>query len=287
MRFVLTALLWLLTTVLLAAAVPAVWAQQHLVSEQGYAELAESAATETRLRDAMADELTDQITELAADRGYGLNEMLVHQVTSAYTGNSGFPGQFAQANRIAHRWMFSDDIPQANNDDQWLIDIAPMLSDPSLAATLGNLDLDVPDTLMVPVTVPSPELRPGRLQAVATWGPWVSVGLAVLAAVCALLTLAVSRRRGKGLAALGVSALLVGAAGWAGLEVADGYLDAALNRTEGNVRRIADEMVLHAEDSLHHWLNLTLAAGAALVVVGVVVSMLGGLRRTPSGFDDV
>jgi hypothetical protein len=285
-RFVLTALLWLLTTVLLAAAVPAVWAQQHLVSEQGYAELAASAATDTRLRDAMSDELTTQIVELAADRGYGLNEMLVHQVTSAYTGNSGFPGQFGQANRIAHRWMFSDDIPQANADDQWLIDIAPMLSDPSLAATLGNLDLDVPDSLMVPVTVPSPELRPGRLQAVATWGPWVSIGLAVLTAMFALLTLASSRRRGKGLAALGVSALLVGAAGWAGLEVANGHIDRALARAEGNFRRIADEMVLHAEDSLHHWLNMTLIAGVALVVVGVVVSMLGGLRRRPDVIRD-
>jgi hypothetical protein len=278
-RFVLTALLWLLTTVLLAAAVPAVWAQQNLVGEQGYAEFAESAATDTRLQDAMADELAMQIVALADDRGYGLNETLVHQVTSAYTDNAGFPGQFAQANRIAHRWMFSGDIPQANADDQWLIDIAPMLSDPSLAATLGSLDLDVPDSLMVPVTVPSPELRPGRLQAVATWGPWVSIGLAVLTAVFALLTLASSRRRGKGLAALGVSALLVGAAGWAGLEVANSYVDDALNRTEGNFRRIADEMIRHAEDSLHHWLNLTLAAGAALVVVGVAVSLLGGLRR--------
>jgi hypothetical protein len=280
-RFVLTALLWLLTTVLLAAAVPAVWAQQNLVSEQGYADLAASAATDTRLRDAMADELTTQIVALAADRGYTLNETLVHQVTASYTGNAGFPGQFGQANRIAHRWMFSDDIPQANADDQWLIDIAPMLSDPSLVATLGNLDLDVPDTLMVPVTVPSPELRPGRLQAVATWGPWVSIGLAVLTAVFALLTIASSRRRGKGIAALGVSALLVGAAGWAGLEVAQDPLGRALDRAEGNFRRIADEMVVHAEDSLHHWLNLTLAGGAALVVVGVVVSMLGGLRRHP------
>lgn len=281
MRSVLTALLWLLTTVLLAVAVPAVWAQQNLVSEQGYAELAEAAATDTRLRGAMADELATQITALAADRGYGLNETLVHQITSAYTGNDGFPAQFAQANRIAHRWLFSDDIPQANAGDQWLIDIAPMLSDPSLAATLGNLDLDVPDTLMVPVTVPSPELRPGRLQAVAMWGPWVSIVLAVLTAVFALLTLAGSRQRGKGLAALGVSALLVGASGWAGLEMADGYIDRALARAEGNFRRIADEMVLHAEDSLHHWLNMTLIAGVALVAVGVVVSMLGGLRRQP------
>lgn len=109
----------------------------------------------------------------------------------------------------------------------------------------------------------------------------MSIGLAVLAAVFALLTLAGSRRRGKGLAALGVSALLVGASGWAGLEVADGYIDRALARAEGDFRRIADEMVLHAEDSLHHWLNMTLIAGVASVAVGVVVSMLGGLRRQP------
>jgi hypothetical protein len=42
---------------------------------------------------------------------------------------------------------------------------------------------------------------------------------------------------------------------------------------------VADVVVSHAEDSLHTWLNLTLAAGAVLVVFGVVVSLLGGLRR--------
>jgi hypothetical protein len=36
-------------------------------------------------------------------------------------------------------------------------------------------------------------------------------------------------------------------------------------------------MVTHAEDSLHQWLNLTLAAGGALVVLGVIVAMLGSL----------
>jgi hypothetical protein len=38
-------------------------------------------------------------------------------------------------------------------------------------------------------------------------------------------------------------------------------------------------MVAHAEGSLHQWLNLTLAAGGALVVFGVIVTMLGGMRR--------
>lgn len=281
MRFVLTALLWLVTTLLLAVAVPGAWAQSRVVSEDGYAELAAAAARDGRLQQAMADELTTQIVALGADRGYPLNPDLVHEVAAGYTGNSGFPGQFGQANRIAHRWMFTDDLPHGNSDDQWLVDIAPMLSDPSLKATLGDLDLDVPETVMVPVTVPSPELRPGRLRAVATWGPWVSIGAVVLTAVFALLTVAAARQRGKALAALGISALLVGAAGWAGLEVARRYIDDAIDKAQGNFRVIAESMVAHAEDSLHHWLNLTLAAGGVLVAVGVVASMLGGLRRRP------
>jgi hypothetical protein len=101
----------------------------------------------------------------------------------------------------------------------------------------------------------------------------------VLTGVLALFTLAVARSRGKALAALGVSALIVGAAGWAGIEVARRYIDRALDQITGDTRDIAQAMVGHAEGSLHHWLNLTLAAGGVLVVFGVIVSMLGGLRK--------
>jgi hypothetical protein len=61
--------------------------------------------------------------------------------------------------------------------------------------------------------------------------------------------------------------------------VARGRIDHALNRTAGDIRGMADAMVGHAVGSLHQWLNLTLAAGGVLVVFGVIVSMLGGLRR--------
>ena len=75
----------------------------------------------------------------------------------------------------------------------------------------------------------------------------MSIGAAVVAGVCGLLTLAAARRRGKALTSLGVSALLVGAAGWAGIEVGGRYVNDALNRTTGDIRRIADVMVGHAE----------------------------------------
>jgi hypothetical protein len=282
-RFVAALLFWLITTVLLAAAVPAMWAQRTVVSEDGYAALAAGAAKDPRLQEAMASELTTQITALAANNGYDLNNTeLVSGVTAAYTANSGFGGQFAQANRIAHRWMFTDSVKQEEGSgDRWLIDIAPMLNDSSLKQTLGNLNLDVPQTLMVPITVPeSSALRPGQLRPLATWGPWASGGACVLAGIFALLTLATARSRGKAVVALGVSGLLVGAAGWAGLEIGRRHIDDALNRTTGNIRQVADVMVNQAEASLHHWLNVTLAVGVVLVVLGIIFSMLGGLRKS-------
>jgi hypothetical protein len=279
-RFVATVFLWLVTTVALAVAVPAMWAQKNIVDADGYAAFARSAAKDPKLQQAMASELTTQIVSLAAKDGFDLNSDLARGVTTSYTQNAGFPGQFAQANRIVHTWMFTDQIRrQEGTDDRWLIDVAPMLSDPSLKATLGNLNLDVPATLTVPITVSETSgMRPGQLRQLSTWGPWVSIGAAVLAGVFAVLTLAAARA-GKALAALGVSALIVGAAGWAGLEVARRFVDRALDRTTGDIRQVSDAMVNHAEGSLHQWLNLTLAAGGALVVFGVLVSMLGGLRR--------
>ena len=281
MRLVATVFLWLVTTVALAVAVPTMWAQRNVASEDGYAAMSASAAKNPQLQSAMASELTTQITALAAKNGYDLNSDLVRAVAVAYTANAGFPGQFAQANRIAHRWMFTNSIQrEEGSDGRWLIDIAPMLNDSSLKQTLGNLNLEVPQTLTVPITVPETTgLQPGQLRLLSTWGPWVSVGVSILTAVFALLTLASARARGKALAALGVSALFVGAAGWAGLEVARGYINDALNRTTGDIRQVAGVMVNHAEDSLHQWLNLTLAAGGVLVLLGVIASVLGGLRR--------
>ncbi len=281
MRFLAALLFWLITTALLAIAVPSSWAQHTLVSEDGYAGLAATAAKNPQLQRAMAAELETQIIVLGEKNGYDLkNTELVRGVTDTYTANSGFPGQFAQANRIAHRWMFTDSV-QHDQGDRWLVDIAPMLKDESLRETLGTLNLEVPDTLTVPITVPETSpIRPGKLKPLSTWGPWASIGVCVLTAVFALLTLATVRSRGKALAALGVSALLVGAAGWAGLELGRRYIDDALNRTTGNIRLVAGVMADTAEASAHQWLNLTLAAGGALVLLGIVVSMLGGLRRS-------
>ncbi|MED5815042.1 hypothetical protein VST63_22005 [Mycolicibacterium sp. 050232] len=278
MRFVMTLFLWVLTTVLLAAAVPSAWVQKNIIDQQGYSAFAAAAAADPQLQQAVAGELTTQVQSLAAQNGADVDSRRIRAVAGAYTAGQDFPGQFALANQVAHTWMFTDRLAR-NEDGSWVIDLAPMLSDASFRETLSGFGVEVPQTLTVPIASSAPDsLRPGILRPLAVWGPWVSVGVTVLAGVFALLTLAVARARGKALAALGISALLVGAAGWAGLEVGRRYLNEALNHTSGDIRQIADAMAGHAIDGLHQWLNLTLAAGGALVVFGVVVALLGGLR---------
>lgn len=282
MRFVMTLFLWVLTTILLAAAVPSAWVQKNIIDQDGYSSFAAGAAADPQLQQAVAGELTTQVQSLASQNGAQVDSRRIRAVAGAYTAGPDFPGQFALANQLGHTWMFTDRLSRDENGS-WVIDVAPMLRDPSFRETLSGFGVDVPQTLTVPIASSAPDsLRPGILRPLAVWGPWVSVGVTVLAGVFALLTLAAARSRGKALAALGISALLVGAAGWAGLEVGRRYLNEALNHTSGDIRQIADAMAGHAIDGLHQWLNLTLAAGGALVVFGIVVALLGGLRRKSS-----
>jgi hypothetical protein len=274
-RFLAALLSWLITTAMLTVAVPTAWAQRNLVDVNGYAALAQRAASDPTLRSAVAAELTMKALRLIRENGYDVDASLVSDVADSFTAGPSFPPQLAQASRAAHRWLFVGD-----DSASWVINVAPMLDDKAFQELLSSYHVQPPATVTVPVTVSPPDgLRPGRLQPVATWARWVSLGVSVITGIFALLTLVAARRRGKALTGLGVSALLVGALGWAGIEVARRYLGDALNRTTGNIRQIADVMVDFAEASLHQWLNLTLAAGGVLVVFGVIVAMLGGLRR--------
>jgi hypothetical protein len=278
-RFAVTVLLWLFTTAALAVAVPTTWTQTHIVDVNGYTAMAQKAASDPALQAAAASELATRAMVLINQRGYKVDSAQVHDVAAGYTAGPDFPPQFADANRLAHSWIFTGASARSEGD-QWVIDLAGMLKDSAFASMLSTYNVQVPETLKVPVTVSTPKvLRPGILRPLVTWGPWLSIAAAVLTGIGALLTLAVARSRGRALAGLGISALLVGAAGWAAIELARRRINDALNHTTGDIRRIADVMVGEVESSLHEWLDLTLAAGGVLVVLGVLAAVLGTLRK--------
>jgi hypothetical protein len=280
-RTVAAVLMWFVTTALLAVAVPAVWAQQNLVDGAGYAALAQRAAADPELQSAMATELTTRVGLL----GSGVDSTIVSRIAAAYTASAVFPGQFAIANGFAHRWLFTDTVSSSvDPQGRWVIDLAPMLSDTAFSQTLRDYNITVGSAVPMPLTDSAPaELRPGALREVGMWAPWVSMGVAVLAAASALLTIYLARNRGRILAALGISALIVGAAGWAAIEFAQRQVRDALNQTSGNLRTVADVMVATVEDSMHQWLNVTLIVGGGLVIVGVIVGLLSSLANAGSG----
>ncbi|OBK34832.1 hypothetical protein A5658_10460 [Mycobacterium sp. 1245111.1] len=279
MRFALAALLWLCTTATLAVAVPVVWTQTHIVDVNGYTAMARKAAGDKALQSAVAAELATRATVLINEHNGHVDSAQVHGVAAGYTAGPDFPAQFADANRLAHDWMFTGAHTQAEGNE-WVVDLSAMLKDSAFDTLLANNNAKVPDTVRVPVTVSTPKvLRPGELRPLATWGLWASIGVVALTGFFALLTLVAVRSRGRGLAALGVAGLVVGAAGWIAIELSRYPLNDTLNNTTGGIRGVADVMVGQAESSLHDWLDFTLAAGGALVLLGVLVAGLGSLRR--------
>ncbi|MEZ0384106.1 hypothetical protein [Mycobacterium sp. pW045] len=276
MRFLTAALFWLLTTVTLAVTLPTAWAQCNLVDADGYARLAQRAAAQPALQDAVAAELSSQAVRLIRAQGFPINPAPVREAAAEYTAGRSFPAQFVKLNRDGHDWLLSGD-----DTGPWEIDVVPMLRDKAFAQLLDDYNVALPASMTVPLTPTSTEVtRPGGLHRFAVWGPSLSLVLVALTGLCAALTIAAARHRGRAVASLGVSGLLVGAAGWSGLEVARRYLNQVLNQATGDIRRIADAVADVAEASLHQWLNVSLAAGAVMVLVGVAVALAGGLRKS-------
>ncbi len=140
-----TVLLWLFTTVGLAVAVPMAWAQTHIVDVDGYTAMARRAAGDPELQAAVASELATRAMVLINQRGYKVDSSTVHDVAAGYTAGPDFPSQFADANRMAHSWMFTGASAQSEGD-QWVIDLSGMLKDSAFASMLADYNVRVPET---------------------------------------------------------------------------------------------------------------------------------------------
>lgn len=276
MRLFSAALFWLLTTATLAVALPTAWAQHNLIDADGYARLAARAATVPALQDAVAAELSAQTVQLIRGSGLRIDPAEAREAARQFTAGPEFPAQFVRVNRDGHAWLLNVGDP-----GPWEIDVMPMLRSDAFAQLLAIYPVTLPASLTVPLTSTSTEvMRPAGLHRLAVWGPLLTVVLGVMAGLCAVLTVVAARHRGRALASLGVSALLVGAGVWSAVEVARRYLDQVLRQATGDIRRIADAVADVAQTGLHQWLTVTLAAGAVLVLVGVGTALLGGLRKT-------
>ena len=201
----------------------------NVVDADGYAAFAQSAATDPGLQQAMASELTTQMVTLAANSGYDVRPTWCAERRRRTPGAPAFPASSPPANRIAHRWMFTDtassdrirgplgDRPRADAGRQFV---------PADVAGLRHQGADQPagpvDRERACGVAARTAAARGHVGSVGQRRRGLARRCVRAADHCA------ARGRGKAIAALGVSGLLVGAAGWAGLEVGRRYVSNAL-----------------------------------------------------------
>ncbi len=136
----------------------------------------------------MAAELTAQVS--GATGSSGVQATLLEAAANSTPSSPVFPGQFAAVNRVAHRWLFTDDA-QGQVGGGSVTDAGRQL-DPADPGRFRSTGADQPAGSGDRERIWRSASRPvasGR----AVVRPWVSVGVAVLAVVFALLTLAASR----------------------------------------------------------------------------------------------
>ena len=157
MRFVLTALLWLVTTIALAVALPAAWAQQNVVDADGYAAFSQRAAADPALQQAVAAELTTQLVTLAANSGYDVQTDLFGTAATAYTA------KFRLSRSVRHREPLRAPldvhrlgVQRRRFAGRWVVDLGPMLADSSFQQTLQDFGIQAPSSLPVPLTENAP-----------------------------------------------------------------------------------------------------------------------------------
>ena len=167
-------------------AVPAGWAQLNIIDEDGYAAFASTAAGEPALQSAAAAELSTRAMALISAHSGGKRPVegeQVHEIAAAFTAGPSFPPLFRQREPGgASPGCSPSRVSQSSSGDSWVIDVAPMLKDSAFAQVLSSHNVKVPATLTVPLTVSlsGQSVRQGQLSRLAVWGPWVSIGAAVL-----------------------------------------------------------------------------------------------------------
>ncbi|MCZ2403276.1 hypothetical protein IV498_08800 [Paenarthrobacter sp. Z7-10] len=193
MRSFFAAALVLLSLLLTAVAVPCIWAETHIVREQGFVSTMSPLGSDRAFQSALANGVSELVTSQLKidDRLRTLIQPAIESAAGSITADPGYPQAWTETLRRSHALSFGDDGP-AGGAAGLTLDIAPMLQ--LLAA---KVPAGLASAVLVPPQVPIslgrsvPPAAVSRLAMVAPLG----YGLAVAAALALLFALVIARRR--------------------------------------------------------------------------------------------
>ena len=221
-------LLWILTTVALAVAVPATWAQHTVVDQTGYSGFDVGRKAIPRSSRRWRRPLTTQLMALSANSGYDLNAELFAASPRAYTRKRGIsrpvrPREPGCPPLDVHRHRRSVRFVRSLGDRS-VADAGGQLD----TATLCDFNFQAPKTLEVPLTEPTSRSHFAQASCgtFAKWGRGSVSARHVLDRRARAPDLGGRKRTRQSPCGLGALGLVVGAGGWAGSRSGQRYVDA-------------------------------------------------------------
>lgn len=257
--------------VLGAAAVPVIWAQQHLLDTDRYTEAVAPLIVEAPIQQRVSEQLTAAITDQLSLPSIVVP--VVRELTDRAVATDRFAGVWGEAVRISHLQLVEGIREEGTGltaeEGQLRVDLAPLAE--SLTPRLS--DAGVPFLELLPQLEGSVTLDDSRelaeaMQVAGVVDRW-AVPLTGVAVVLLVLGVLCARRPARALALVGAGVMLVALAyaaawefGWGGDAVANSD-PAALLVAEALTR------------SVPSWLTALGAGGLAAVLLGALASLLG------------
>lgn len=255
--------------VAMIVAVPSVWLTQRVVSTDGFVASATEAAKTSQVQDYFAQKVAESIEQAS---GSQLAGDVVLPVAQAYTRTNAFVDDFSEVARQQHDWLFTQPAPDADLHLMEL-DISPMIND-----AIKSSPIPLPVTINNPivVTIDQSQITAGSMEdsgKLVTVSAWVSVIVAIVAALLALLT---ATRRTTVLAWLGAGGVLAGVVGALLAVATKNVVSDRLADTDPSARSTIEVVVGGIADDLT---TLSIWVGGA----GLLVLVAGGVARIVSG----
>ena len=278
MRRFVSAAATVLSVLLAAVAVPAIWVDRTIVQEQGFVELAAPLAGNTGFQQQLAVAAVGTMDTSAVPGFFSdLVQPVLEDAASTLTEVPGYPAAWEETLRKSHRLSFAAPATGDGGTESassLTLDVAPLVAlGAGEISRMTGLPLDPPDETLINVGQPEHKEWTERLTTYAPVGYLLAGG----SAIALLLALVAAHRRWTVVAGAGVGALLLAAAWALGARLASA---AAVSADSGNevANMFRDEFVAAASADFQSWNVAAAVTGGVLLLLGLVAGSFARKR---------
>ena len=265
MRGFLAGLATLVAILGIIVAVPTTWGATHIVSEDGFAAAAASAAKKSEVQDYFAQQITNEVVQSTTS----LAGPVAKPLATSYTRSPAFVEDFTEIARQQHQWMFTEPAPDQSTH------VMEMNLTPMVNRVLESSPINVKVSQDLTVPIDQHELTAGSLQStgsIVNATAIISVAAALIGAVLGLLF---ARRRLHVVMWLSIGGILAGVVGWLIAQALPRLVvkDGPTGGGELSAAHVMDVVLKDILSTLGSTSIIVGIVGAAVMVIG----LLGGI----------